>query len=62
MFGPGAGIDMPRSLIANSLEEADEAVKEIGGTNVQFAHDPRTGRVVVIEIKRLPCVTKESSR
>ena len=56
------GIDMPRSLIANSLEEADEAVKEIGGTNVQFAHDPRTGRVVVIEIKRLPCVTKESSR
>jgi len=22
----------------------------IGGTNIQFAHDPRTGRVVVIEI------------
>jgi len=27
-----------------------EAIKVIGGTNVQFAHDPETGRVVVIEI------------
>jgi carbamoyl-phosphate synthase large subunit len=27
-----------------------EAIQVIGGTNVQFAHDPRTGRVVVIEI------------
>jgi carbamoyl-phosphate synthase large subunit len=27
-----------------------EAIRVIGGTNVQFAHDPRTGRVVVIEI------------
>jgi carbamoyl-phosphate synthase large subunit len=27
-----------------------EAIGVIGGTNVQFAHDPRTGRVVVIEI------------
>ena len=27
-----------------------EAIEVIGGTNVQFAHDPRTGRVVVIEI------------
>ena len=27
-----------------------DAIKVIGGTNVQFAHDPRTGRVVVIEI------------
>jgi carbamoyl-phosphate synthase large subunit len=27
-----------------------EAIKVIGGTNIQFAHDPRTGRVVVIEI------------
>ncbi len=27
-----------------------EAIKIIGGTNIQFAHDPRTGRVVVIEI------------
>ncbi len=26
------------------------AIKVIGGTNVQFAHDPKTGRVVVIEI------------
>jgi carbamoyl-phosphate synthase large subunit len=27
-----------------------EAIQVIGGTNVQFAHDPRTDRVVVIEI------------
>ena len=27
-----------------------EAIQVIGGTNVQFAHDPETGRVVVIEI------------
>ena len=27
-----------------------EAIEVIGGTNVQFAHDPQTGRVVVIEI------------
>ncbi len=27
-----------------------EAIQVIGGTNVQFAHDPKTGRIVVIEI------------
>jgi carbamoyl-phosphate synthase large subunit len=27
-----------------------EAIEVIGGTNVQFAHDPQSGRVVVIEI------------
>lgn len=27
-----------------------ESVEVIGGTNVQFAHDPATGRIVVIEI------------
>jgi carbamoyl-phosphate synthase large subunit len=27
-----------------------EAIKVIGGTNIQFAHDPKTGRVVAIEI------------
>lgn len=27
-----------------------EAIQVIGGTNVQFAHDPKTGRVMVIEI------------
>jgi carbamoyl-phosphate synthase large subunit len=27
-----------------------EAIQVIGGTNVQFAHDPETGRIVVIEI------------
>ncbi|MBT3295411.1 MAG: carbamoyl-phosphate synthase large subunit [Verrucomicrobia bacterium] len=27
-----------------------EAIEVIGGTNVQWAHDPKTGRVVVIEI------------
>lgn len=36
------------------LQEASysivDAIGVIGGTNIQFAHDPRTGRVVVIEI------------
>ncbi|HET57091.1 MAG TPA: carbamoyl-phosphate synthase large subunit [Deltaproteobacteria bacterium] len=27
-----------------------ESIQVIGGTNVQFAHDPETGRIVVIEI------------
>jgi carbamoyl-phosphate synthase large subunit len=27
-----------------------EAIRVIGGTNVQFAHDPKTGRICVIEI------------
>jgi carbamoyl-phosphate synthase large subunit len=27
-----------------------EAIEVIGGTNIQFAHDPKTGQVVVIEI------------
>ena len=27
-----------------------EAIEVIGGTNIQFAHDPKTGKVVVIEI------------
>jgi carbamoyl-phosphate synthase large subunit len=27
-----------------------EAIQVIGGTNIQFAHEPRSGRVVVIEI------------
>jgi len=27
-----------------------EAIRVIGGSNIQFAHDPKTGRVVVIEI------------
>ncbi len=27
-----------------------EAIQVIGGTNIQFAHDPRTGRIVIIEI------------
>lgn len=27
-----------------------ESIEVIGGTNVQFAHDPKTGRVVIIEI------------
>ena len=30
--------------------EIVEAIEVIGGTNIQFAHDPETGRVVVIEI------------
>lgn len=27
-----------------------EKIGVIGGTNIQFAHDPKTGRVVIIEI------------
>jgi len=27
-----------------------EAIQVIGGTNIQFAHDPKTDRVVVIEL------------
>ena len=27
-----------------------ESIQVIGGTNVQFAHDPKTGRIVIIEI------------
>jgi carbamoyl-phosphate synthase large subunit len=27
-----------------------DAIQVIGGTNIQFAHDPKTGRVVIIEI------------
>ncbi|MBF0102040.1 MAG: carbamoyl-phosphate synthase large subunit [Desulfobacterales bacterium] len=27
-----------------------ESIEVIGGTNIQFAHDPKTGRVVIIEI------------
>lgn len=27
-----------------------ETIEVIGGTNIQFAHDPKTGRVVIIEI------------
>ena len=27
-----------------------EAIGVIGGTNIQFAHDPKTGRIVIIEI------------
>ena len=29
-----------------------EAIQVIGGTNVQFAHDPNTGRILVIEINQ----------
>ena len=27
-----------------------ESIGVIGGTNVQFAHNPQTGRIVIIEI------------
>ncbi len=48
----------PMLTIAPSLQERlqkysydiVEAIRVIGGTNIQFAHDPKTGRVVVIEI------------
>jgi len=48
----------PMLTIAKELQERlqqysyaiVEAIEVIGGTNIQFAHDPKTGRVVVIEI------------
>ena len=33
-----------------------EAIQVIGGTNVQWAHDPKTDRDIVIEINREPPV------
>ncbi len=41
--------DLQRRLQDYSYAIVD-AIEVIGGTNVQFAHDPQTGRVVVIEI------------
>jgi carbamoyl-phosphate synthase large subunit len=41
--------DLQRRLQKYSYDIV-EAIKVIGGTNIQFAHDPKTGRVVVIEI------------
>lgn len=43
------GKDLQQKLQDYSCAIAD-AIKVIGGTNIQFAHDPKTGRVVVIEI------------
>jgi len=48
----------PMLTIAESLQKKlqaysyriVEAIKIIGGCNIQFAHDPKTGRVVIIEI------------
>jgi len=41
--------DLQKKLQKYSYAIVD-AIGVIGGTNVQFAHDPKTGRVVVIEI------------
>ncbi|HOM60935.1 MAG TPA: carbamoyl-phosphate synthase large subunit [Anaerohalosphaeraceae bacterium] len=43
------GKDLQQKLQDHSYAIAD-AIEVIGGTNIQFAHDPKTGRVVVIEI------------
>ena len=40
---------LQRRLQKYSFDIVD-AIEVIGGTNIQFAHDPETGRVVVIEI------------
>ncbi|MBN2216951.1 MAG: carbamoyl-phosphate synthase large subunit [Pirellulales bacterium] len=42
-------VDLQRRLQKYSYDIV-EAIQVIGGTNIQFAHDPKTGRVVVIEI------------
>jgi len=41
--------ELQKSLQKYSYDIVD-AIEIIGGTNIQFAHDPKTGRVVVIEI------------
>jgi carbamoyl-phosphate synthase large subunit len=41
--------DLQRRLQKHSYDIV-EAIQVIGGTNIQFAHDPKTGRVVAIEI------------
>jgi carbamoyl-phosphate synthase large subunit len=41
--------DLQERLQRHSYDIVD-AIEVIGGTNIQFAHDPKTGRVVVIEI------------
>ena len=43
------GEDLQKKLQEQSYKIV-EHIGVIGGTNVQFAHDPKTGRVVVIEI------------
>jgi carbamoyl-phosphate synthase large subunit len=42
-------LELQKRLEKHSYDVVD-AIEVIGGTNVQFAHDPRTGRVVIIEI------------
>jgi len=41
--------DLQKRLQKHSYDIV-KAIQVIGGTNIQFAHDPKTGRVVVIEI------------
>ncbi len=41
--------DVQKELQRQAYKIVDK-VQVIGGTNVQFAHDPKTGRIVVIEI------------
>jgi carbamoyl-phosphate synthase large subunit len=41
--------ELQRQLQKHSYDIV-EAIEVIGGTNIQFAHDPKTGHVVVIEI------------
>ncbi len=41
---------MPEASAGTGLPDRVESVQVIGGTNVQFAHDPVSDRIVVIEI------------
>ncbi len=46
-------LTIPKEVQARLQEQAYriiEAIEVIGGANVQFAHDPKSGRIVVIEI------------
>ena len=42
-------VDVQKELQRQAYKIVD-AIQVIGGTNVQFAHDPKSGRIVVIEI------------
>ncbi len=48
-LGGQTGLNLSSALAREGVLEK-YGVQVIGGTNVQFAHDPKTGRVVVIEI------------
>src|SRR5437764_860934 len=53
------GLDVARSCIAHSIEDANRVADEIGGSNIQFAGNPDNGRRSVIEMN--PRVSRSSA-